>query len=151
MATAFGERASLRQKTPLATVAHDLPDDVRMKLRQHMRGVALTVSADFSEAHADRKQAADLAGAATFDRTAIAAELDKARVAENRGRAKLEDGFLQFLQTQPQPTRVTLAKALLGRGSMRMNGPGRGGPRPDPDGPPPRGPDGGPPPPPPGL
>lgn len=141
----FSERSNLHQRTPLAQAARELDDADRAKLKQSMRAVALTAAPDFREAREARKQAVDATSAAKFDRSAIAADLEKARAAENRGRAKLEDGFLNYLQAQPQPTRAKLAKVLMGRANLRMGGPGRGGPF---GGPPPGGPDGAPPPPP---
>jgi uncharacterized membrane protein len=140
------QRQFVRQKTPLAIIARDLDEGERDQLRQHMRQVALTAAADMREAHDARKHAADLAGAPNFDKATIAADLDKARVAENRTRTHLENGLLDFMESKPQATRAVLAKMLLGRGSMRMGGPGHG---PPPGGPPPLGADSGAPSPPP--
>jgi uncharacterized membrane protein len=138
------QRAFVRQKTPLAMIARDLDPADRDQLRQQMRSLALGAAmVDIRESRAARKHAADLAGAPNFDKAAIAAELEKARASENRARTLLENGLLEFMQSKPQATRAILAKMLLGRGSMRMGGPGRGL---HPDAPPPEG-DGGPPPP----
>lgn len=149
LAGVIGERSGFRQHTPLAMVAHELDPAVQAQLKQSMRGVALSAAPDFSEARAARKRALELAGAPAFDAAAVQAELAKARAAEDRGRARLENGFIDFLKTQPQPTRTKLAKVLSARASLRLgpHGPGGfGGPR-GPEGPPPD--HEGPPPPPP--
>jgi uncharacterized membrane protein len=145
ISTVLGERASLRQQhTPLAVIARELDPSVRAQLKANMRSVALSAAPDFQEAHAARRAAGDLASAPTFDAAAVEAQLAKARAAEDRGRARLEQGFVEFLKAQPQPTRATLAKVLAGRGSFRMGphpgdpGHGHGGPPPpEAGGPPP--------------
>jgi uncharacterized membrane protein len=145
---AVGEHASLRQKTPLAMAARDLDPKVRDDLRQTMRSLALSAAPDFQEARAARKHAVELLSAPTFDAPTVEAELTKAREAENRGRAKLENGLVDFLKTQPQATRATVARAIPGRASLHFGGPRHFGPGgPGHDGPPPPD-DRGPPPPP---
>lgn len=134
ISSAFGERANLRQQhTPLAVVARELDPAARAQLKEAFRSVALTAAPDFREAHAARQQAADLAGASTLDAVAVEAQLAQARAAEERGRARLENGLVEFMKSQPQPTRITLATALKGRGSFRL------GPRPSDGSPAPQG------------
>jgi uncharacterized membrane protein len=137
LSNAMAERANLHQRTPLAVVAKDLDPAVRDQLHNSMRDVALSASADFHEAHAARKDAVDHLVAPTVDTAAIEADLAKARAAEDRGRAKIEAGFVAFVTSQPQPVRAKLAAVLLGRNSMRLNGHGHGGPPPPQDGVPP--------------
>jgi uncharacterized membrane protein len=129
------QRALLRQRTPFAAVTRDLDQGERDQLRQHMRQIALTAGPDLRDARAARKQAAELAGAATFDKAAISADLEKARAAESRAHTEFENGLVDYMQSKPQSTRAVLSRMLLGRGGMRKGGPGRGplpdGPRPD--------------------
>jgi uncharacterized membrane protein len=132
LSNGMAERANLHQHTPLAMLARNLDPSVRDQLHNSMRQVALSASADFNEAHAARKDAADHLVAPTVDRAAIEADLAKARAAEDRGRAKVEAGFVAFVTSQPQPVRAKLAAVLLGRNSMRLNG--HGGPPPPHDG-----------------
>lgn len=129
----------MHQHTPLAAVVRGLDPSTRDQLRRSMPPSAW---ADFREARAARKDAVDHLSAQTVDSAAVDADLAKARAAEDRGRAKVETGFVAFAKSQPLPVRAKLATVLLGRNSMRMNLPGHGGP------PPPH--DGFPPPPPPG-
>ena len=137
LSNAMAERANWRKRTPLAVVAKDLDPSVRDQLHQSMRQAALSASADFHEAHAARKDAFGHLAAPTVDTAAIEADLAKARAAEERGRAKIEAGFVAFARSQPQPVRAKLAAVLLGRNSMRLNGHGHGEPPPPRDGVPP--------------
>jgi uncharacterized membrane protein len=128
LSNATAERGNWRQRTPLAVLARDLDPPVRDQLHKSMREVALSASADFHEARAARKDAVDHMNAPTVDAAAVEADLAKARAAEDRGRAKLEAGFVAFAASQPQPVRAKLAAVLLGRNSMRLNGRGHGEP-----------------------
>jgi uncharacterized membrane protein len=134
LTNAMAERANWRQRTPLAVLARDLDPSIRDQLHKSMREAALSASVDFHEAHAARKDAVDHLNAPTVDAAAVEADLAKARAAEDRGRAKIEAGFIAFVASQPQPVRAKLAAVLLGRNSMRLNGPGHGGPPPPHDG-----------------
>ncbi len=117
--------------TPLNVAARELSPDVRARLRDSMRSVALAAKPDFVAARQDRLKAAELAAAPTYDRTAVKTQLDQARDAETRGKNRLEDKLLDFLGTLPQDQRAKLAEALKGR-------PPRHGPHePHADGPPP--------------
>lgn len=122
LSNALSERASLRRHTPLGMLAKELDPPVRDQLRQSMRDVALSAAPDFHEAHVARKDAVDHLNAETVDDAVVEADLAKARGAEDRGRAKVENGFVAFVKTQPQPVRAKLAVVLLGRNSMRLNG-----------------------------
>jgi uncharacterized membrane protein len=129
---ALNEKADQRQHTPLAAAAQELAPPERARIKDAMRAVALHAKPDFDVARAARRHAADLAAAPTFDRDAIAADLIKARAAEEQGRAKLESGLLDFMQKQTPASRAILAKVLRGRTPMRLRGPGD-----PPQGPPP--------------
>lgn len=145
----MSEHADMRRHTPLWLLARELDPPVRDQLRRSMRDVALSASADFREAHAARKDAFDHLSAQTADEALVDADLARARAAEDRGRVKVENGFVAFVKTQPQPVRAKLATVLLSRNSMRMSGDCHRGPPPPHDGvspPPPH--DGAPPPPP---
>jgi uncharacterized membrane protein len=125
------------QHTPLAAVAQDLDPDLRVRLKRAMRAVALTAAPDFNEAHEARRKAADLASAPVFDRAAAESELIHARAAEERGRARMETGLLDFMQAQSPAARATLAKALRARASLRMAHGDKDGPHGPPEAPPP--------------
>lgn len=125
-----GDKADQHQHTPLAAAARELPAPDRARLKDVMRAAALQAKPDFDAARSLRRRAADLAAAPTFDRDAAARDLVEARAAEERGRAKLEAGLLDFMQTQGPATRATLAKVLRGRSPMRMRGPGEPPPGP---------------------
>lgn len=130
----MSEHANMRQHTPLAMLSRDLDPPVRDQLKRSMGEVAPFANPDFREARAARKDAVDHLNAPSVDEALVEADLAKARVAEDRGRAKVENGFVHFAKTQPQPMRARLATVLLGRNSMRLNGPGHGGPPPPHDG-----------------
>jgi len=134
LVNAMAERANLHQRTPLALVARDLDPSTRDALHKSMREVALSAAADFHEAHAARKDAVDQLSAQAVDKVAVEADLAKARAAEERGRSKVEAGFVAFAASQPQPVRAKLAVVLFGRNPMRPNGRGRGEPPPPHDG-----------------
>jgi uncharacterized membrane protein len=131
------QRAMLRRHTPLAVLSQALDPSVRDQLRKSMAEVAQSASSDFHAAHAARKQAADQLSAPTVDTAAVEGDLASARANENRGRAKVEAGFVAFVVSQPQPVRAKLATVLLGRNSMRLNGQCHGGPPPHDGGAPP--------------
>ena len=139
MFTAMAERPNPRLHTPLAALVRDLDPSTRDQLRRSMPASAW---ADFREARAARKDAYDHLSAQTVDTATVDADLAKARAAEDRGRAKVESGFVDFAKSQPQPVRAKLGTVLLGRNSMRLKGPGLGEPPPPHDGvlppPPPR-------------
>lgn len=142
ISSVLGERANLRQQhTPLAIAAQDLDPQVKSQLKDSMRSVALAAAPDFQEAHAARREAGELASAPTLDAAAVEARLAKARVAEERGRERLETGLVEFMKTQPQPVRAALARVLRGRGTFHIiphsDGPGHDGPPPHEGGPPP--------------
>lgn len=142
LSNAMSERASQRQHTPLGMIARQLDRPARDQLRLSMRDVALSAASDFHEAHVARRDAVDHLSAQTVDEAVVEADLAKAREAEDRGRAKVENGFVAFAKTQPQPVRAKLATVLLGRNSMRLSGDCHRGPPPPHDGampPPPRG------------
>jgi uncharacterized membrane protein len=134
---ALKEGDKQRQHTPLADVAQQLETPVRAKLKDSMRAVALTAAPDFQEARAARRHAAELAAAPSFDRVATESELIKARAAEERFRARMESGLLDFMQQQTPETRAALAKVLRARVPLRMRPPGPDGGPGGPDGPPP--------------
>jgi uncharacterized membrane protein len=130
----MSEHANMRQHTPLAMMARELDPSVRDDLKRSMGEVAQSATSDFREARAARKDAVDQLNAPSVDEALVETDLAKARAAEDRGRAKVENRLVAFAKTQPQPVRAKLAMVLLSRNSMHMNGPGHGGPPPPHDG-----------------
>ena len=96
--------------------------EVRDQVRQTLRASALAARPDFEEARASRRQAIALAEAATLDQAAVDALLERSRVAELRGRQRLEIDSVALLATLGPEDREALAVILdrHGRG-------GRGG------------------------
>lgn len=87
-------------------------DQVRRSLREH----ALAARPDFDAARANRRQAIELAAQPTFDPAEVQALLEQSRLAELRGRARLERGAIETLAGLQQKDRQALAPLLLRQG-----------------------------------
>ena len=131
-----------------------LPPDRRQALREMLRAQAMDAAPDLRAAAQARREANQLMAADHYDAAAVTAALTRARDAEGRARARLDDTLAARLATLTPQERVVFAQAML-RGPTRGNPRGgRGGGRPpgpppgDSDPPPPGGPDAHPPPPP---
>lgn len=110
------------RENPMASVLRDLDPDVRRRVRAEMRRSALAARPDLIEARRKRRQAAELAGSARFDRAAVQALLDQSRQAELRGRARLEADAIALLETLEPEDRRIVAQMLKGRGGRDRSG-----------------------------
>jgi uncharacterized membrane protein len=122
---ALKERALLREGTPLFTAARTLDPELQRKLRADMQASALQAVPDFNAAREARRRAARLAAAPTFDRRAVGAELAAADAAADRGRARLQNAMLDFMQSLSPDQRARIAPALAGRRPWRAERPHR--------------------------
>lgn len=94
---------------PLFEAARTLPKADQDRLRADMRAAAGEARADFREAKALRKKAADLAAATPYDRGAVLEALRGANAAEMRGRGKLDDRLTAVFQGLSPEARKVLA------------------------------------------
>ncbi|NEX93839.1 periplasmic heavy metal sensor, partial [Caulobacter sp. 17J65-9] len=101
---------------PLFEAARSLPESEQKALRQSMRAVAMKARPDFEQARTARREAVRIAAAPTFDRAAVAAQLDRSREAEIRGRVVMEQGVLDVMAGLSPKDRAALAPALLRKG-----------------------------------
>jgi len=98
-----------------------LPEAERDRVRQALRASARAAKPDFEAARSARREAVTRAGAAEFDAVAVQSLLEQSRLAEMRGRARLEGDALVILGSLSPADRAALAPMLARRGS-------RGGP-----------------------
>jgi uncharacterized membrane protein len=89
---------------------------VRERVKQAMRGHALAARPDFEAARTARRQAIDLASQPSFDPADVQALLEQSRLAELRGRARLERGAVEVLGTVQPAERKALAPVMLRQG-----------------------------------
>ncbi|HRO32586.1 MAG TPA: periplasmic heavy metal sensor [Brevundimonas sp.] len=94
-----------------------LPEGERDRVRQAMRASAHAAKPDFEAARTARKQAVALAGAETFDPVAVQTLLEQSRLAEMRGRARLEGDALVMLGSLSPRDRAVMAPILSRRSS----------------------------------
>lgn len=100
----------------------DMSDIERDTLRATFEDAALKARPDFKEAKSYRNRAADLAGEVNYDSLAIAGALEKARLAEIRGRTIMEADIVAAVGKLPAETRKRLSKVIFRRppGMMRQ-------------------------------
>ena len=98
--------------------------ETREAVRTGMRQVALSARPDFREARRSRREAIEAARAEPFDAAQVEALLGRSRAAEARGRARLEAGTIEILQTLSPADRAAFAPTILSR---RGHGFRRGG------------------------
>jgi uncharacterized membrane protein len=129
---AFEDRVTPRTPPPppVMEAAKSLNDTNHARLREVMREAALDAAPDFKAARQARRRAVELAKAPTFDRDAVAAEIESARAAEIRGRRRLEGALLGFMTTLDAGERAKLAPVLqrLGLKGKMKRPDERGGP-----------------------
>lgn len=106
-----------------------LPDDERDRVRQALRASAHAAKPDFEAARAARREAVARAAAADYDPAAIQSLLEQSRLAEMRGRARLEGDALTVLGSLSPEQRAAMAPMLARRSSRgqpprRPEGPG---------------------------
>lgn len=94
-----------------------LPEGERERVRQAMRASAKAAKPDFEAARAARKEAVARAGAEPFDPVAVQTLLEQSRLAEMRGRARLEGDALVILGSLSPQDRAVMAPMLSRRSS----------------------------------
>ena len=122
------DRRAPRHQAFSETVGAMSPE-ARAAVRSAMRDVALSARPDFREARDSRRQAIELARTEPFDAAEVNALLARSRAAEARGRARLEAGTIEVLQTLSPADRAALAPTILSRRGHGMGRGGRGGGR----------------------
>ncbi|MBX3477939.1 MAG: periplasmic heavy metal sensor [Brevundimonas sp.] len=117
-----------------------LSPEARDRVRTALRQSAHAARPDFDAARAARREAVTRSRAETYDPAAIQALLEQSRLAEMRGRARLESDLLALMNTLSPADRAVMSRLLArrsGRGPGGVHG-GPHGPRDaQPDGPPP--------------
>ena len=96
----------------------------RDRVRAALRTAAHAAKPDFEAARAARREAVTRAAAAEYDPVAIQSLLEQSRLAEMRGRARLESDALAVLGSMSAADRAAMAP-MLARRSSRGPGPRR--------------------------
>jgi uncharacterized membrane protein len=97
-------------------VVEGLDPAVRDRVRDTLRASALAAHPDFEETRLKRREAVALARSADFDPGRVSALLEQSRVAELRGRARLEADAVAVLDTLEPADRAALSEILTRRG-----------------------------------
>jgi len=98
-------------------MAGRLPEAERERVRMALRASAAAAKPDFEAARAARREAVSRAGAAEFDAVAVQSLLEQSRLAEMRGRARLEGDALVVLGSLSPADRAAMAPMLARRGA----------------------------------
>jgi uncharacterized membrane protein len=114
----------VRAGSPMRLIAQ-LDPAVRERVRDTLRASALAARPDFEEARLKRRQAIELSRSDSFDAEPARVLLEQSRVAEMRGRARLEADAVALLATLEPDDRRALSEILTRRG--RAAGRDRGG------------------------
>lgn len=101
---------------PFMTVVEGLDPEVRDRVRDTLRASALTARPDFEDMRSKRREAIVLARSPDFDPARVSALLEESRVAELRGRARIEADAVAVLQTLEPDDRAALSEILTRRG-----------------------------------
>ena len=96
----------------------------RDRVRAALRTAAHAAKPDFEAARAARREAVTRAAATEYDPVAIQSLLEQSRLAEMRGRARLESDALAVLGSMSAADRAAMAP-MLARRSSRGPGPRR--------------------------
>lgn len=99
-----------------------LDADARAPVRNALRAAGLRARPDFQAAREARRQAVVAAATEPYDAAAVAALLVQSRVAENRGREKVETDALAILATLEPADRAAFAQILNSRGRAGVRG-----------------------------
>nr|WP_280644111.1 periplasmic heavy metal sensor [Brevundimonas alba] len=112
------------------TVVEGLDPAVRERVRDTLRASALAAHPDFEETRLKRREAITRARSADFDPARVSALLEQSRVAELRGRARLEADAVSVLATLEPADRAALSEILTRRGRIvvREKADGKAGP-----------------------
>ena len=103
----------------LGTLLQPLPQETRERIRADLRASALTARPDFDAARAARRQAIERASAEPFNPAEVQALMEPARLAEMRGRARLERNAVTLMAGLPAAERRALAPILARRSDAR--------------------------------
>jgi len=125
---------------PILQVVDQMDPAKRAEVREALRASALAARPDFDAARAARRQAQEAASGDTFDQARVQTLMEQSRLAEMRGRARLESGALEILSGLSAADRKALAPILTRHG---VKGGRRGGRDGDRNAPPPPPPDAG--------
>jgi uncharacterized membrane protein len=104
-----------RSDSVMALVARADPA-VQQRVRLALRASATAARPDFEAARTARREAVALAAGPQLDRAAVQALLEQSRLAEMRGRARLESGALEVLATLEPDDRRSLSPILARHG-----------------------------------
>jgi len=115
-ARAEAHRRNIRDRPPILAVVESLDPEVRDQVRGALRASALEGRPDFEAARAKRREAIALARSPDFDPARVRGLLEESRVAELRGRARLESDAVGVLETLQPDDRAALAEILTRRG-----------------------------------
>lgn len=109
-------RRQARDRPPIMAVVESLDPEVRDRVRGALRASALEGRPDFEAARAKRREAIAMARSAEFDPARVRGLLEESRIAEMRGRARLESDAVGVLETLQPDDRAALAEILTRRG-----------------------------------
>lgn len=104
------------RESPLRAVLAGMDAEAHDEVRGRLREAALAARPDFEAARAARRQAIELAGRPDFDVAAVRALLEQSRVAEMRGRTRLEGNAVAILADLEPEDRKALAVILARHG-----------------------------------
>ena len=104
-----------RTGSPMRLV-EQLDPAVRERVRDALRASALAARPDFEEARLKRRQTVEMSQSETFDAARARSLLEQSRVAEMRGRARLEADAVALLATLEPDDRKALSEILTRRG-----------------------------------
>lgn len=114
-ATALHVRQAMMGPRSLRVAGAELPKAERRGLRHALRDSRRSAATQIDEASAARERAAILLQQPTLDRTALDAELARARRADMAVRASMEAGAISYIAGLPHADRVKLAEAMRRR------------------------------------
>lgn len=103
----------------------DLDPETRQSVRRSLEEANMRARPDFQQARQARRDAVAAAGTEPYDPVRVAALLEQSRLAEARGRLKVEADILAILGTLEPEQRAAVAEVLSARD--RKPGRGRGG------------------------
>src|SRR5690606_22312390 len=101
-------RPAEREGPPILVVVDSLDPAVRERVRGRLRTAALEARPDFEEARDKRREAVALARSPEFDPAQVRLLLEESRMAELRGRARLESGAVGVLESVTPADRAAL-------------------------------------------
>ncbi len=103
----------------LGALLQPLPVEARERIRAELRASALTARPDFDTARAARREAIGRASAEPFNSAEVQALMEQARLAEMRGRARLESNAVTIMARLSPAERRALAPILARRSDAK--------------------------------